>query len=98
MAVINTTKSFAKLQGTVSNTALTLVAFGFSAADVQQAEKAYVIVNTNGIRVWWDGSVPTTTNGAVFEVGLELYSDNIRNFQMIRDGASDAEVVVILES
>lgn len=98
MARINSTTAFASEQATVSNTALDLDAFGFTAAQVLQAERIYVFVNSNAIRVWWDGSTPTTSDGIKFEVGFELVGDNIRNLSMIRDGASDAEVAIILES
>lgn len=98
MAVINSTVAFASLQDDVSSTALTLEDFGFTAAQVQQAERALIFVNTNSIRVWWDGTVPTVSEGIVFEVGFEIYNENIRQLQMIRNGSTDAEVAIILES
>lgn len=98
MSNINYTSAFASDQTTVSNTALTLVDFGFSADEVLTANRMVLMVNSNSIRVWWDGTVPTTSNGMILSVGIELVGENLRNFQMIRNDATDSEVAIILET
>ena len=95
--MINYTRGFASEQAVVSSTALNLDTFGFTAAEMQEATRAIVMVNTNAIRVWWDGSTPTTTDGMIFAVGFELIGVNVQQLLIVRDGTSDAEIAITLE-
>lgn len=48
------------------------------------------------VRVWFDGTAPTTSAGIVVASGQSLYvcGTVIQTVRLIRDGASDAEVAV----
>ncbi len=96
MSNINMPSAFADLQATVSSTAETLIDLGFTAQQVQDASVCHVIVNSESIRAWWSGSTPTTSEGALFTVGFKLYEEDIRNLEIIRNGATDSEVAIVL--
>lgn len=84
-------------QQTVSSTALGLA--DFSGGIPQGVTYALIIVQTNAVR-WRDDSVaPTTTvgmlNSSSVNREIELFSnEQMRNFRIIRDGATDAVVSV----
>ena len=89
---------FAKESLTISTTALpgTATVYNPSGA-INTARYAFVTVETNPIRYWLDGSVPTAflghlvaTNGSFEVCGINA----VRNFQMIRQGAADATVMI----
>jgi hypothetical protein len=88
-------------QETISNTAKTLAQFtGITAANVDASSKLYLHVNTNAVRLFYGGTVPTVSNGIRIAANnsFVLYgSDNITNFKIIRDASLDSEVVVVLE-
>lgn len=84
---------------TVSNTALTLAAFGFSAAQLQAADVMIVYVHSGNIRRRLDSTNPTTTTGIpTFSGGKEYFRGNdiLQAWRMIRDGAVDAVVSIEL--
>jgi len=88
-------------QHTVSDTALALSDFtGISAANVLASTRMWLTVNTESVRIWYGGSTPTVDEGALIFAGsdLVLYGHTqIANFAIIRNGSTDAEVVVVLE-
>ena len=48
------------------------------------------------VRVWFDGSVPTSTSGIVVQSGQSLYvcGTVLQTFQAIRDDSADSELAV----
>ena len=95
---ISTTTAFQSVQATVSTTALDLDTFGFTAAEVSEASRCTIFVNTNAIRIDWSGNAPTVSSGASVTASLEIVgTENIKQIQLIRDDAVDAEVFIILE-
>ena len=100
---INSTTAFASVQATVADTALSLVDFGFTQAEVDRASRVRVFVNTNAIRLNWTGTAPTTSSGALLDTATgvpewQLLGDrNIRNLQLVRNSTTSAEVFIILE-
>ncbi len=67
--------------------------------NVDQYQRTVVIVNVEGhpIRMWIDGSDPTSSEGLLVDEGAKLVFANrtqARNFRAIRDGADDATLNV----
>jgi hypothetical protein len=81
---------------TVSTTAKTLTASVYNPTDGPKATVAYVSVNANNLRAWFDGTAPTTSAGFVISAGqtFTVCGQDIPKLQMIRDDASDVEVAV----
>lgn len=102
MANINALKAFAGVQATVSTVALTLVTFGFTQAQIDQAGMVEISVNTNSIRIRYEGTAPTVSIGNILNSTFNGHSpyvygnDNIQQLQLIRNGASDSEVFITL--
>jgi hypothetical protein len=98
MANVNTTNGLQSIQGTVSSTALSLLDFGFTDAELKASGRAFIFVNTNSLRVDWSGNAPTVSVGALISGTFEVSGNkNLYNFQMIRHSTSDSEVFVVLE-
>lgn len=60
--------------------------------------KAFVTVETNSIRVRWDGTAPTASVGHLLTAGSSLTiigESNVTNFRMIR-ATADAVVMITL--
>jgi len=97
----NVPEVIVEAQQTVSDTALALSDFtGITAANVAASSKLRLVVNTNAIRLFYGGTTPTTSNGIRVAANYEfvLYgSNNIANFEIIRDAAADSVVVAVLE-
>lgn len=95
---INTTTAFASAQGTVSNTVLSLLDF-FTDAEVKQASRCYIFVNTNSIRIDWSGNDPTISTGALISGAYNIDENtNLYQLRMIRHDAIDSEVFILLEA
>jgi len=61
------------------------------------AKAAYLAVEGGPIRIWLDGTDPTSTEGIqIFADGRFLVTgpNDLRNLKMIRSGTSDAKVFV----
>jgi hypothetical protein len=85
---------------TISSTALALSGTGLTAAQVVAASRAIIAVRSGAINTRWDGTDPTTSAGIKWGVGERFQingSENLANFRMIRDGATDATVDIMLE-
>jgi len=86
---------------TVSDTALSLADFtDFDSDDVDASSRLWLVVNNGIVRLFYGGTTPTTSAGHVILPGQDLLlsgSNNLTNFQIIRDGGNDAEVAVTLE-
>lgn len=87
---------------TVSTTALSITASKLvtnqAGGFYRRAVKAFLTVETNSIRVRWDGTVPTATVGHLLTAGssLTLYGEqNCSRLSMIRASA-DATVMITL--
>lgn len=101
---INTESAFADAAQTVSDTALSLADFtGFTQAQIDRASLMRITVNSNTVNFRYTGTAPTTnatTGGHPLAAGnteVIIGQDNIRNFQVIRSGGTDAAVFVTLE-
>lgn len=82
---------------TVSTTALPLTASVYNPTGGPRATVALVAVNAEDVRVWFDGSAPTGSVGIIVAAGAAPFTvcgPQIAKLQMIRDGASDAEVAI----
>jgi hypothetical protein len=97
----NVPKVIVEVQQTVSGSALSLADFtGITADNVTASARLWLVVNTNAVRLFYGGATPTTSLGIKISAGSDLLltgSDNLANFKIIRDGASDSEVAVVLE-
>ena len=86
---------------TVSNTALGISSWSFSAADLAAATRALITARTAGVMYSYDGTTPTATLGhhiaanATVEV---IGNAAINALKMIRDDATDAAVTITLET
>jgi hypothetical protein len=98
---ISTTAAYAYNSATVSSTAQTLTDVGFSAAEIERADVAYITVDTQALRYRYDSGAPTAADGHLLDAGdkwLLVGNQNIRNLQLIRAGSSDGFVAITLES
>ena len=98
---ISTTTAVAYDDATVSNTALTMTAIGFSAANIDKADKAVISADAQPVRFRYDGGVPTAAVGLYLAVGDKWVvegNQNIRNLQFIRATGTDGFVAITLES
>ena len=81
--------------------AVSTAAIGFTEATYNptsgpKATQALIGVQAANIRVWFDGSIPTTTSGQIFVAGQSFVvcALSLRKFQAIRDDGTDAELAV----
>jgi len=104
---VNGSSQSVHITGTVSTVALSLVAFGFDPGVAAAADRVFISVGANALRVAWDH--PVTTNPPTTTAGLRLPTNNFPIFEvvgrentaallMIRDGSADATVTVIVET
>jgi len=88
-------------QETISSAGKTLAEFtGISAAQVAASSRLWLTVNTNAVRIRYDGTAPTVSVGHRLTAGNDILlpgSDILALFEIIRDGSDDAEVFVTLE-
>lgn len=87
---------------TISTTALPITATKVTIPQAggfrKRAQKAFVTVETNSIRVRWDGTDPTASVGHLLTSGSSITiigEDNVQRFRMIRASA-DATVMITL--
>lgn len=85
---------------TVTNAAKLLTASTYRPATSSgnpAAVCALIVVNTNSVSWWSTGDVPTAAAGVITTSGnsISLGALDLARFQMIRAGASDAEVAVV---
>jgi hypothetical protein len=98
---ISTTTAYAYDSATVSSTAMTMTAIGFSAANIDTADRALISVDTQPVRFRYDGGVPTAAEGHYLESGdthMIEGNQNIRNLQLIRATGTDGFVAITLET
>jgi len=92
--------------GTVGNTVIDLVEFGFSAANVAAADVVTISVTANALRFTYNtnkADPPTNSTGLRLPTNnypLQVIEGRINagNLQMIRDGSADATVTIVLET
>lgn len=99
---INFTQAYAFKSGTITNSAvpLTDIAIGFTQAEVDKASQMVVSSTANGLSYRYDGGAPTASAGHPIAAGgtaIIQGVNNIRNFQVIRSGGSDATIAITLE-
>lgn len=87
---------FANETLTVSTTALPLTATVYAPSSPPKADQAIIVVNSESIRIWFDGSTPTGSVGIILAAGqsVRVCALSLPKVKMIRDGASDSEVAV----
>jgi hypothetical protein len=90
----------AKVTATVAGTALTLITFGFTAAQVNAAKKAVICVRTAPISVTTVSGVTAVAADGIAFAANGVYEiegpKNLQNLSMIRDTATSASVTIIL--
>lgn len=99
--IIPGTKAFKSLSATVSSAAKTLLGLGFSQAEIDRADLAYITPTTAGVRALWSGSTPTTSFGHLIASGgteSVVGNSNLQNLALIREAAADSAVTVTLET
>jgi len=97
---ISTTIASAFNNATVSSTALDLTDIGFTAAQVDAADRMRVTVETQPLRYRYDGGTVTTSVGHQLIAGSVLIlegNQNIANFNIIAV-STDGAVFITLES
>lgn len=93
------TVGFAHQSITVSSTAIGGTVATFAPADQPRAKSCLISVETNPVRVRYDGGNPTTTVGHLLTAGDSMRingAGSVTNLKMIRTGA-DATVQVTYE-
>jgi hypothetical protein len=103
---IQTTNSSVSASATVSTAAKDIdhADFGFTAAQLKKAERAFITAIGAAVRYRWDGTDPTQTLGHMLPEDASppmevLGNTNIINLSFIRDtgAATDATVLITLE-
>jgi hypothetical protein len=97
---INTSLAYKFASAAVSSSALTLVTFGFTQVEVDQADRARITVATQAIRYRYDGGDPTATVGHLAAVDSTFFiegNQNIQNLRLIRATGSDGAASITLE-
>jgi hypothetical protein len=101
MTDYNVPEVIVEVTQTVSSTALALADFtGITAANVDASSRLWLTVNSGSVRLYYGGTTPTTSAGHLVISGSDLLlsgSEVLAQFQVIRDGGSDATVTVTLE-
>ena len=80
----------AQLNKTVSTVALSLTDLGFSAAEVDAADRALISIETNSIRYTVHGTAPTSANGHLVTAGTTFTVEGhelLSNLKLIRASA-----------
>jgi hypothetical protein len=97
-------QAFAYETLTVSTTALSLTAATYdtvaSASTAGRAQKAFITANDQPARFRWDGGTPTASVGHKLAAGETIVVTgivNMRNFRIIREGATDVNLAVTYE-
>lgn len=86
---------------TVSSVAKSLADFGFSAAQIAAATRAYITCRVGGLMCTWSGVTPTSTLGHYCGPNQTLCLDSygaIELLQVIREASVDAAVTITLET
>lgn len=98
------------LSSTITDTVVSLVEFGFSAAVVQGADQVIISVTANALRLTYDSPAangdmhpPTTSTGLKLPTSnYPLYvlegRTNAQNLRMCRDSSGSATVTITIES
>jgi hypothetical protein len=87
---------FAKEEITVSTTAVGLTAATYKPTGSGAAVMAFITIDTDTLRFWLDGSIPTSTVGhaAANPSSLVLCEASLPRALFIRSGAADAKLRV----
>jgi hypothetical protein len=96
------TTAYKLLSHTISTGVHSMTDFGFTAAEVANATRAWISASDADVRVTWDGSTdPSSTVGHLLvkdAAPVELFGNaNIANLRLIRAAGSDALVTITLE-
>lgn len=86
---------------TVADTALTLLTIGFTQAQIDDARQAFISIDTDDVRVRYDGTAPIASEGHLFVAGenFTLVGINqLNNFQVIRATGVSGAIRVTLEN
>lgn len=102
MAGLQVPRAYQTKTITVSNSAITMAAAGWSwtTGYVALADQAVVTAHTQPVCMTWDGTTPTATCGMYLATGATVTikgAQNVGNIQLIRQGGSDATVSITLE-
>jgi hypothetical protein len=100
--MINTTVGYQTKSATISNTAkaITHADFSWGVNDVETADRAYITARTSGVMITWTGITPTASLGFYLGSNSNLVVEgnrNIRQLSFIREGGSDATIVISFE-
>lgn len=86
---------------TISTTVLAVADdFGFSTAELEEANRAIICGHTQNTMYTWDGTDPTATLGSRLGNGNQHQINgnvNLNNLKFIRQGGSDGDVTIVLE-
>lgn len=95
----NLMNGFAMITYTISNTARTLAAIGFTSSQLGRAKGMFITVMTNDVNVSFvPATAPTTTTGHTLAKNQHYILSllNINDFQIIRSGSADATITITL--
>jgi hypothetical protein len=81
---------------TVSTTAVGFTLATYAPSSPPKANQAFVSVNSNSVRVWFDGTSPTASDGILIAAGqtFRVCAASLARTLMIRAVGVDAEVAV----
>lgn len=97
---MSTTHADSFVAAAVSNTALTMLTFGFTQAQINAAERARITCASNAVRYRYDGVAPDASTGHLLAVSSETIIEgniNISQLQFIRATGSDGALSITLE-
>ena len=98
--VMRTAAAVEAKSASVSNTALGIASWSFTASHLAEADHAYITADGAAVKVLWTGDTATATFGhEIADAGfLEVIGNtNINNISMIRADGTDATVTISLE-
>ena len=98
--MLQITSPYTRNTDTVSSTARTMTDVGFSAAELNQAERAVITITGDAMRWTHDGTAPTAALGAYLAANSSPLvisgNANVRRLRFIRV-TTDVALLVILE-
>lgn len=90
-------KGFAWEKATVTNAEKKGTPATYGGTGYRSARAALITVETNGIRLRYDGGAANATDGHVIAAGASILiegNSSVRNMSMYRSGAADATVQI----
>lgn len=98
--VQKTTTTIAQLPATITNSVVGVADLaGFSASMLKIATLCKIVVRSGSVNIYCNGSNPTVSTGIPVTVWADVTGkEDIAALRMIRNGTTNADVVILLEA